>query len=141
MQNDNFRILVIDDDIDLLMLMERKLQQYGYRVESAVSLAEATYVASVFKPHLVLLDINVGGEDGRQLCWKLKHTPESRDTKVVLMSGAFYPTSRTLRFGADDFVAKPFPPEFVQQKIASLLLKEPPPQLVPVPVFQAPVLG
>ena len=127
-----FRVLVVDDDIDLLMLLERKLQNFGYVVESAVSLAEAEYIAAVFKPHLVLLDINVNGEDGRQLCWKIKHSAETRKTKVVLMSALYYPTSRVMLFGADDFVAKPYPPEFVQQKIASILVAEPVAALEPV---------
>lgn len=133
MPTNALRILIVDDDIDLLMLMERKLQQNGYVVESAASLAEAEYVASIFKPNLVLLDINVAGEDGRQLCWKIKHAPSTKDTKVVLMSGTHYPLNRILLFGADEFIAKPYPPEFIQQKIVSLLVPENTlPQLVPV---------
>jgi len=120
MQKNLFRVLVVDDDIDLLMLMERKLQQHGYVVESAVSLSEAEYILSLFTPDLVLIDISVSGEDGRQLCWKIKHAPETSKTKVILMSGLYYPTTRVMRFDADDFVAKPFPPEFVQQKIIAL---------------------
>lgn len=126
MQKNAFRILVVDDDIDLLMLMERKFQKHGYVVESAVSLSEAEYVSAVFKPDLVLLDINVAGEDGRQLCWKVKHANNAKTPKVVLMSGMFYPTSRILLFGADDFIAKPFPPEFVEQRIEALLQQEAP---------------
>lgn len=118
------RIVVIDDDIDLLMLMERKLQQHGYKVESAVSLAEAEYVLDLFKPNLVLIDINVGGEDGRQLCWKIKHGPNAATMKVILMSALYYPTTRTLLFGADDFVAKPFDTEFLVQKIENQLQEE-----------------
>ena len=129
MVNNTMRVLVVDDDIDLLMLLERKLQQHGYKVESAVSLAEAEYIASVFKPDLVLLDINVAGEDGRQLCWKLKHAPGSQYTKVVLMSALYYPTTRTLLFGADDFIAKPFVTEFLLQKLSANLQEE---ALVPV---------
>lgn len=119
------RVLVIDDDIDLLMLMERKLQQQGYKVESAVSLAEAEYVLNLFKPHLVLIDINVDGEDGRQLCWKIKHGPDAATTKVILMSALYYPTTRTLLFGADDFVAKPFDTEFLLQKMENKPNEEP----------------
>lgn len=111
------RVLVIDDDIDLLMLLERKLQQQGYKVESAVSLAEAEYILSMFKPDIVLLDINVGGEDGRQLCWKIKHGANAAMVKVILMSALYYPTTRTLLFGADDFIAKPFASEFLLQKL------------------------
>lgn len=121
------RVLVIDDDIDLLMLMERKLQQQGYKVESAVSLAEAEYVFSLFRPNLVLIDINVAGEDGRQLCWKIKHGPEADNTKVILMSALYYPTTRTLLFGADDFVAKPFATEFLLQKMDNQLQAVSPP--------------
>ena len=66
------RILVVDDDIDLLMLLERCLSKEGYEVETAASLAEADEIICSFSPHLVLLDINVHGEDGRQLCFKLK---------------------------------------------------------------------
>jgi DNA-binding response OmpR family regulator len=120
------RVLVIDDDIDLLMLMERKLQQQGYNVESAVSLAEGEYLLNQFRPHLVLIDINVAGEDGRQLCWKIKHSDGFATTKVILMSALFYPTTRTLLFGADDFVAKPFDTEFLVQKMACQLQEEEP---------------
>lgn len=126
MQKKVFRVLVVDDDIDLLMLMERKLQQNGYVVESAVSLSEAEYILSLFKPDLVLIDINVGGEDGRQLCWKIKHSAQTSATKVMLMSGLYYPMSKVMLFGADDFIAKPFPPEFVQQKIVSAFLSDKP---------------
>lgn len=113
------RVLVIDDDIDLLMLLERKLRQQGYIVESAVSLAEAEDIVSLFKPNLMLIDINVAGEDGRQLCWKIKHGANADGIKVILMSALYYPTTRTLLFGADDFIAKPFASEFLMQKITS----------------------
>lgn len=123
--NTTMRVLVVDDDIDLLMLLERKLQQSGYKVESAVSMAEAEYVAAQFKPDLMLIDINLSGDDGRQLCWKVKHPTDGRQTKVILMSALYYPTSRTLLFGADDFVAKPFVTEFLLQKISAQLQEEP----------------
>src|ERR1043165_887928 len=93
-KNNALRILLVDDDIDLLMLMERKLQQNGYVVESAASLSEADYVLSLFKPDLVLIDINVGGADGRQLSWKIKK--KESNCKVILMSGYHYPKSRVL---------------------------------------------
>jgi DNA-binding response OmpR family regulator len=133
MQKKVSRVLVVDDDIDLLMLMERKFQQNGFVVESAVSLSEAEYVLSLFKPDLVLIDINVNGEDGRQLCWKIKHAAESNATKVLLMSGCYYPNNRLMLFGADDFIAKPFPPEFIEQKVASLFQEA-------LPVIQLPVI-
>lgn len=115
------RILLVDDDIDLLMLLERKLQKSGYIIESAASMPEAEYVLSLFKPNLVILDINVAGDDGRQLCWKIKNTGENRNAKVILMSGYNYTINRQLLFGADDFCAKPFQSEYLLEKMEELL--------------------
>ena len=123
------RILLVDDDIDLLMLLERKLQKSGYIIESAGSMPEAEYVLSLFKPDLVILDINVAGDDGRQLCWKIKNTGDNRNAKVILMSGYNYAINRQLLFGAEDFVAKPFQSEYLTQKVESLLV-DPSPQEV-----------
>ena len=122
------KILLVDDDIDLLMLLERKLQKTGYIIESAASMPEAEYVFTLFKPDLVLLDINVAGDDGRQLCWKIKNTGDNRDAKVILMSGYNYSINKQLLFGADDYVAKPFQSEFLLQRITSRLNNEQPSQ-------------
>ncbi len=115
------RILLVDDDIDLLMLLERKFQKSGYVIESAASMPEAEYVLSLFKPHVVVLDINVAGDDGRQLCWKIKNTGYNRDAKVILMSGYNYTINHSLLFGADDYVAKPFQSEYLLQKMDGLI--------------------
>jgi len=124
------RILLVDDDIDLLMLLERKLQKSGYIIESAASMPEAEYVLSLFKPQVVILDINVAGDDGRQLCWKIKNNKNFKNTKVVLMSGYNYSINRQTLFGADEYVAKPFQSEYLMQKITSLLNEEPAPEPV-----------
>ena len=111
------RILAIDDDIDLLMLLERSLNKEGYAVETAASLAEAEEILPQYLPHLVLLDINVNGEDGRQLCWKLKNTTTEPLAKVIIMSGYDYNTGRAVLFGADDFITKPFHTEYLLHRI------------------------
>lgn len=118
------RILLVDDDIDLLMLLERKLQRSGYIIESAASLPEAEYVLALFKPDVVLLDINVAGEDGRKLCWKIKHSEQNSKAKVILMSGYNYSISGPLSFGADDYVAKPFDSEYLVNKVTGLLSEQ-----------------
>ncbi len=111
------RILIIDDDIDLLMLLERRLQKEGYEIETAVSLPEAEDILPAFSPHLVLLDINVNGEDGRQLCWKLKNNVESKDVKVMIISGHDFSTERAILFGADDLLPKPLVTEYLLLQI------------------------
>jgi DNA-binding response OmpR family regulator len=115
------RVLVIDDDIDLLMLLERRLVREGYAVETAASLPEAEEVISFFEPHLVLLDINVNGEDGRKLCWKLKKGDHPFYVKVIMMSGYDCNTSRAILFGADEMLAKPLHTDYLVHRIGLLL--------------------
>ena len=111
------RILVIDDDLDLLMLLERILQKEDYEVETAVSLPEAKEIIPIFEPHLVLLDINVKGEDGRQLCWKLKNENETKGVNVLIMSGYDFDAGRAALFGADDLLPKPLNTDFLLHRI------------------------
>ncbi len=118
------RILIIDDDVDLLMLLERRLQKEGYRVETAASLPEAEDILRYFKPQLVLLDINVKGDDGRQLCWKLKKQVEN-PIKVIIISGYDYDTARARLFGADDLLPKPLNTEFLLHKVHEVFKEYP----------------
>lgn len=111
------RILIVDDDLDLLMLLERRLLREGYEVETAASIAEAEELIPVISPHLILLDINIKGEDGRRLSWKLKHDPETAGVKVVMMSGFDYNTGRALLFGADELLAKPLHVDFLLHRL------------------------
>ena len=120
------RILIIDDDIDLLMLLERRLVREGYKIEAAASLPEAEDVLPAFKPNLVLLDINVNGEDGRQLCWKLKKENSGRDIKVIIISGYDYSAGRAVLFGADDLLPKPLHIDYMLTCIKQQLEELPP---------------
>lgn len=120
-ENQSSRILVIDDDIDLLMLLERKLTKEGFDVETAASLQEAQEIIPLFLPNLVLLDINVNGEDGRKLCWELKNSPSEIPVKVIIVSGFDFSKSRAVLFGADELVPKPFNTEFLLLRIEDLL--------------------
>ena len=113
------RILVVDDDVDLLMLIERLLVKQGFIVETAANLAEAEDIHSYFAPHLVLLDINVKGDDGRKLCWKLKNS--GTGVKVIIMSGYDYNVGRAVLFGADELIPKPVNTEFLLHRIEKLL--------------------
>lgn len=115
------RILIIDDDIDLLMLLERRLKQDQFEVETAVSLSEAEELIPSFLPHLVLLDINVSGEDGRKLCYNIKQI-YGDSIKVVIMTGYDYNHVMPVLFGADDLLSKPLHTEFLLHRISLHLL-------------------
>lgn len=115
------RILITDDDIDLLMLLERRLVKEGYLVETAASLPEAEEIMVSYLPDLVLLDINLKGQDGRQLSWKIRMWEEHRHTKVIIMSGYDFSLGRAVLFGADELIPKPINMEFLLHRITQLL--------------------
>jgi DNA-binding response OmpR family regulator len=103
-----FRILIIDDDVDLLFLGSSLLKQRGFEVFSLSSADEAYEIVKSFKPHLILLDVKLGDQDGRDICLKLKRDPETNFIKIILYS-AFPETSvEYTKYGADDFVVKPY---------------------------------
>ncbi len=119
------RILIVDDDLDLLMLLERRLQKEGYGIETAASLPEAEEILATFSPHLLLLDINVNGEDGRQLCWRLKKSEIYKEIKVLIMSGYDYSTGRAALFGADNLLPKPLHTDILVHLVAEHLDPKP----------------
>lgn len=118
------RILVVDDDLDLLMVTERRLVKEGYEVETAASIPEAEEYIYLFEPNLVLLDINVGGDDGRKLSMKMKLSKDEAHIKVLMMSGYDMDSNRALLFGADEMLVKPLNTEYLLYRIAVLLGEE-----------------
>ncbi|GAA4345444.1 response regulator [Flaviaesturariibacter amylovorans] len=108
-----FRIFIVDDDVDLLMLLERCLEGAGYVVETAASLREAEELRHDFAPDIYLIDINVGGEDGRRLCWTIKMLEARPGVQVLLQTGYDCHHGRAALFGADDVLAKPVPTEYL----------------------------
>lgn len=103
-----FRILIIDDDVDLLFLGSSLLKQRGFDVFSLSDADETFETVRSFKPHLILLDVKLGDRDGRSICLKLKKEPGTSFIKVILYS-AFPETSvQYSKYGADDFLMKPY---------------------------------
>ncbi len=132
------RILIVDDDLDLLMLLDRRLQKEGYEIETAASLPEAEEIIATFSPHLLLLDINVNGEDGRQLCWRLKKSEIYKEIKVLIMSGYDFSTSRATLFGADNLLPKPLHTDILVHVVEAHLNPKKEQRLDPLPLLKIP---
>lgn len=102
------KILVIDDDLDLLFLGSSLLRQKGFEVFSLAKTDNLFYSVDLFKPDLILLDVKLGNEDGRIICKQLKENVETNSIKIILYS-AFPETSvEYAKYGADDFIIKPY---------------------------------
>ncbi len=103
----NTDILIVDDDRDLAMVLKDMLEDYGYRVQCCAS-SEETYDFLKFQtPKLVILDINMPGENGFELCRELRR---HSTVPVIFVSARTSENDRIegLEIGGDDYLAKPF---------------------------------
>jgi DNA-binding response OmpR family regulator len=101
------KILVVDDDLDILEVLKFLLKKNGYDV---VALAEAQKVVETVKqaqPDIVLLDINLSGYDGREICKYLKNTLQVKMPVLLFSANTNYQASYK-EYAADDFLEKPF---------------------------------
>jgi DNA-binding response OmpR family regulator len=116
------RILILDDDTDLLELISLLLSDNGYEI-LALSSGEKIFEAiQQFDPDLVLMDVMLAGLDGRAICTKIKQRPGSFFLPVILISGTHNLADSLLQRGApNDYLAKPFDMSFLLNKIKTQL--------------------
>ena len=101
------KILVVDDDVAVLEMVQLTLEGAGYRVQTSLNGACFQQMQSD-PPDLILLDILLPGEDGRELCRQLKDDEKTRHIPVILFSAHFHGRDTTPLSGADAFLPKPF---------------------------------
>jgi CheY-like chemotaxis protein len=101
------KILVVDDNKDILQVVELILKSHGMQVEAVSDGTEAIERIGNFKPDLVLLDVYLGGVDGRDICKELKSDYHTSNIPVIMFS-AQGNISDVKQFKAQDFISKPF---------------------------------
>ncbi len=117
------RVLVVDDDDRNRTLLERLLTVQGYDVLTVKSGEAALTALRHVAVDLVLLDVQLPGASGFEVCARLKELPDTRLVPVVLVTGLGEREHKIagLRVGADDFITKPFDPEELQARAAALI--------------------
>lgn len=111
------RILIVDDNNDILWVVEIILKRYGFEVISTLKGEEVLAKTIEYKPDLILLDVFLSGVDGIDVCNTLKSNPETKDTPVIMIS-AHTNFKEIQKFcKADDFIAKPFDANELVRKI------------------------
>ena len=120
----NHHLLVVDDDDRLRSLLKRFLASEGYRVSAAASASAARKMMATFDFDLAILDIMMPGEDGLSL---LESIRDAGHLPVILLTARDLAADRIngLKNGADDYVTKPFEPEELSLRIASILRRAP----------------
>lgn len=102
------RILVIDDDIDILTVVHLILESHGLEVRSTAKWQQIFPLIDDFKPDLILLDVSLGNQDGRNLCKQIKSRVETKNLHVILFSANHNVLSTIPECLADGFIEKPF---------------------------------
>lgn len=115
------RIFIVEDETDLRNLLKLVLEQTGYEVET-LSTAEALMIRrNTGLPHLYILDINLPGISGLDLCVHLKYQETTKDIPVILISANPEIASLAKQSGADGYISKPLNRESLLNKVSSIL--------------------
>ena len=117
------RVLVVDDSATIRAVLGRMLEVDGYEVERAVDGESALELARAQRPAMILLDIVLPGMNGFSVLRSLRHDEATRHIPIVMISGNQQATEQfyVQRFGADDFISKPFGQAEVARSIDRLV--------------------
>lgn len=121
------RVLVVDDDKDNIELLTRYVSKDGHSVQSASDGEAALHKLKAWKPHLVLLDVNMPQVSGLELIPKIRALTQDEYCSIILVSGdmTLEELTKGLDVGADDYLTKPFRAQDLVARIRSMLrLKE-----------------
>lgn len=117
------RILIADDEPNILVSLEYLLKREGYEVSVAHDGQEALDVLRRVRPHLVLLDVMMPRRTGFEVCQELRADDALRDTRVLMLTAKGRDTdiARGMAMGADAYMTKPFSTRELVQKVRELL--------------------
>jgi two-component system alkaline phosphatase synthesis response regulator PhoP len=117
------RLLVVDDEEDILELIKFNLEREGYIVSCAASGEGALQIAKSEIPDLIVLDLMLPGIDGLEVARQLKNEPETRGIPIVMLTAKGEETDIVagLELGADDYITKPFSPRVLVARVRAVL--------------------
>ncbi|MEO0000626.1 MAG: hypothetical protein RL766_672 [Bacteroidota bacterium] len=113
------KILIADDEPDILEIVSYNLIMHGYEVETAKDGDQAIQKARQFNPDLIILDIMMPKKNGIEVCKILRSMPEFQQTLIVFLTALNDELSHVkgLEYGADDFISKPISPKIMVSKV------------------------
>ena len=121
MPKSDFKILAIDDEKDILLLLKYNLESEGYIVKTASSGKEGLDLASEYNPDLILIDIMMPEIDGIETCRKLREIEKFQSTFILFLTARVEEYSEVAAFdaGGDDYITKPIKPRALLSRINS----------------------
>lgn len=123
MDKKNIKILLVDDEKDILEIIGYNLSKEGYQIITASNGKEAIDKAYQNKPNLIIMDVMMPEMDGIEACEIIRKLPELKNTIITFLTARSEDYSQVAGFnaGADDYIAKPIKPKVLISKVESLL--------------------
>lgn len=122
MKKTSTKILIVDDDPDIIEILTYNLSNEGYNVKSAVNGVEALKKAKKFIPDIILLDVMMPEMDGIEACSQLREIESLSKSMIIFLSARGEDFTQIAAFdaGADDYINKPVKPKILIKKISSI---------------------
>jgi len=123
MKKKNIKILLVNDEPDILEIVGYNLENEGYQIFKASNGMEAVNIAEEIQPHLILLDVMMPEMDGIEACEKIREIDSLKDVIITFFTARSEDYSQLAGFdaGADDYITKPVKPKILISKVKSLL--------------------
>ena len=123
MNPEDIKILLVDDEPDILEIISYSLKNVGYNVYTAKNGIQAVKQAEEIEPHLIILDVMMPEMDGIEACEIIRKTQKIKHTLITFLSarGEDYSQIAGFNAGADDYITKPIKPKILLSKVKSLL--------------------
>lgn len=123
MDKKDIKILLVDDEPDILEIVGFNLSNEGYKVVTAENGVEGVKKAKKEKPHLIILDVMMPEMDGIEACEQIRGIPDLKDTIITFLTarGEDYSQVAGFEAGADDYITKPIKPKVLLSKVKALL--------------------
>jgi len=123
MKKKEIKILLVDDDLDILEIVSYNLAQEGYKITTAVNGKEAVATAKKELPHLIIMDVMMPEMDGMEACETIRKIPELSNVIITFLTARSEDYSQVAGFevGADDYITKPIKPKLLVSKVKALL--------------------
>ncbi len=115
------KILVVDDDVDILTLVKMTLNMNGFNVEILSRWEKIDNAIQEFVPDLILLDVSLGGADGREICKRIKTTKETEHIPIILFSANIEMEKSIDNCHAQAFISKPYDLNYFLNTIKSYI--------------------
>ena len=117
------KVLLVDDEPNILLSLEFLMQRAGYQIETAADGDAALACIAANPPDLVLLDVNMPKRDGFDVCQTLRANPDWAAVRVIMLTakGRDVEREKGIALGADDYITKPFSTQDVVEKVKAIL--------------------